>query len=407
MRSLCFNLLELVSLLVEIHYSYMPVFKGSLSSKLPQVGTTIFATMSALSAEFNAINLSQGFPDFGVDPVLLNLVDKYMKQGYNQYAPMPGVLPLREALSAKMDKAYSTSYDPNSEITITAGATQAIYSAISAAVKEDDEVILFTPAYDCYGPSIELNGGKPIHIQMQPPYYNIDWEEVKKTVNHRTKLIIINTPHNPTGTILSAKDLMELEKITSNSDIMILSDEVYEHIIFDGYEHQSVARYPKLAERSFIVYSFGKTFHATGWKLGYCVAPEKMMKEFRKMHQFQTFACNHPMQMALAEYLLNENNYNAIGSMYQYKRDLFNSLLKDSRFEIRPSAGTYFQLLDYKAISDEKDIDLAKQWTIDHKVSSIPVSVFYRQPVHENVLRFCFAKQDETIAAAAKILSNI
>jgi methionine aminotransferase len=363
--------------------------------------------MSALSAECNAINLSQGFPDFGVDPVLIDLVNKCMKQGFNQYAPMPGVLPLRKALAAKMEKAYSTSYDPDSEITITAGATQAIYSAISAVVKEGDEVILFTPAYDCYAPSIELNGGKPIYIQMQAPYYNIDWEEVKKTVNHRTKLIVINTPHNPTGTILSAKDLIELEKITSNSDIMILSDEVYEHIIFDGYEHQSVARYPKLAERSFIVYSFGKTFHVTGWKLGYCVAPEKMMKEFRKMHQFQTFACNHPIQMALSEYLLDENNYSNIDSMYQSKRDLFNSLLKDSRFEIRPSAGTYFQLLDYGKITEEKDTELARQWTQKHKISSIPVSVFYRQPVYKNVLRFCFAKQDETIAAAAKILSNI
>ncbi len=385
----------------------MPTFKGSLSSKLPQVGTSIFATMSALSAECGAINLSQGFPDFGVDPVLLNLADKYMKQGFNQYAPMPGVLPLRQALAAKMENAYGTSYDPNSEITITAGATQAIYSAISAVIKEGDEVILFTPAYDCYGPTIELNGGKPIYIQMKAPTYNIDWEEVKKSVNHRTKLIIINTPHNPTGTILSAQDLMQLDKITSNSDILILSDEVYEHIIFDGYEHQSVARYSKLAERSFIVYSFGKTFHATGWKLGYCVGPEKMMNEFRKTHQFQTFACNHPMQMALAEYLLDENNYSNIGSMYQYKRDLFNSLLKDSRFEIRPSAGTYFQLLGYKALSEKKDTDLAETWTKEHSVSSVPVSVFYRQPVDENVLRFCFAKQDETIAAAAKILSNI
>ncbi len=385
----------------------MPEFKGSLSSKLPQVGTSIFATMSALSAQENAINLSQGFPDFGVDPILLNLVDKYLKEGYNQYAPMPGILPLRQALAAKMEQAYSTEYDPESEVTLTAGATQAIYSAISAVIKEGDEVVLFTPAYDCYGPTIELNGGKPIYIQMQPPYYQIDWEEVKKTVNYRTKLIIINTPHNPTGTILSAKDMIELEKITSNSDIMILSDEVYEHIIFDGYEHQSVARFPKLAERSFIVYSFGKTFHATGWKLGYCVAPEKMMREFRKTHQFQAFACNHPMQAALAEYLMDSAHYANIGSMYQYKRDLFNSLLKDSRFEIRPSAGTYFQLLGYKEISDEKDTELAIRLTKELKVSSIPVSVFYHQPVHNNVLRFCFAKQDETIAAAAKILSTI
>lgn len=385
----------------------MPEFKGSLSSKLPKVGTTIFTVMSALSQQHNVINLSQGFPDFGVDPKLLALASKAMKKGHNQYAPMPGILPLRKVLSEKVEKAYSVSYDPESEITITAGATQAIYSAISAVVKEGDEVILFSPAYDCYGPTIELNGGKPIYVQMQAPYYTIDWEEVKKTVNYRTKLIIINTPHNPTGTILSARDMLELEKITKDSDILILSDEVYEHIIFDGYEHQSVARYPKLAERSFIVYSFGKTFHATGWKMGYCLAPGKLMAEFRKTHQFQVFACNHPMQVALAEYLQDENNYNQVSAMYQYKRDLFNSLLKGSRFQIRPSAGTYFQLLDYSNISEKEDVELAEQWTKEQKVSSIPVSVFYHQPQHNNVLRFCFAKSDETIEAAAKILSRL
>jgi methionine aminotransferase len=242
---------------------------------------------------------------------------------------------------------------------------------------------------------------------MQAPYYNIDWEEVKKTVTYRTKMIIINTPHNPTGAILSAKDMQELEKITNGSDILILSDEVYEHIIFDGYEHQSVARYPKLAERSFIVYSFGKTFHATGWKLGYCVAPERLMAEFRKTHQFQVFACNHPFQMALAEYLQDEANYTEVSQLYQGKRDLFNSLLKDSRFEVRPSAGTYFQLLDYSNISNQTDVELAEEWTKAIGVSSIPVSVFYHQSVQHNVLRFCFAKQDETLSEAAKILSQI
>ena len=390
-----------------IHIALMPQFKGSLSSKLPHIGTTIFSVMSAISQQEEAINLSQGFPDFGVDPVLLSLADKYMKAGFNQYAPMPGAKPLRDAISAKMEKSYSVSYDPESEVTVTAGATQAIYSAITAVVKEGDEVILFTPAYDCYAPTIELNGGTPIYIQMQAPYYEIDWNEVKKTVNYRTKMIIINTPHNPTGAILTARDMIELKKIIHNSDILILSDEVYEHIIFDGYEHQSVARYPKLAERSFIVYSFGKTFHATGWKMGYCVAPEKLMAEFRKAHQFQVFACNHPIQLALAEYLQNDENYANVSKLYQYKRDLFNSSLKDSRFLIRPSAGTYFQLLDYSKISAEIDVNLAKEWTREFKVSSIPVSVFYRQPLHNNVLRFCFAKQDETLATAAKILSQI
>ncbi|MCB0479974.1 MAG: aminotransferase class I/II-fold pyridoxal phosphate-dependent enzyme [Flavobacteriales bacterium] len=385
----------------------MPKFQGSLSSKLPKAGTSIFTVMSGLSAEQGAINLSQGFPDFGVDPQLIDLVTGYMKAGHNQYAPMPGLLSLRKAISQKIEKSYSLAYNPESEITITSGATQAIYSAISAVVKEGDEVILFTPAYDCYSPAIELNGGKPIHIQLQHPYYTVDWNEVKKTVNYRTKLIIINTPHNPTGSILSAADMMELEKITHNSDILILSDEVYEHIIFDGYEHQSVARFPKLAERSFIVYSFGKTFHATGWKLGYCVAPEKLMHEFRKTHQFQVFACNHPMQAAMAEYISVESNYNGVSLLYQQKRDLFNSLLKGSRFVIRPSAGTYFQLLDYSAISKDDDLSLAQKWTKEQKVSSIPVSVFYHKSVQNGVLRFCFAKQDETLARAAQILASL
>tara|TARA_B100000508_G_C11465374_1_gene281609 strand:- start:1602 stop:2693 length:1092 start_codon:yes stop_codon:yes gene_type:complete len=363
--------------------------------------------MSALSNEQKAINLSQGFPDFPVDPNLIELVSKYMRAGHNQYAPMPGLISLREAISNKVEKSYSLSYNPETEITITAGATQAIYSAISSVVKEGDEVILFTPAYDCYAPAIELNGGKPVYIQLQEPYYSIDWNEVKKSVSHRTKLIIINTPHNPTGSILSAGDMAELEKITDNSDILILSDEVYEHIIFDGYEHQSIARFPKLAERSFIVYSFGKTFHATGWKLGYCLAPERLTKEFRKTHQFQVFACNHPIQAALAEYIQYEGNYNSVSQLYQQKRDVFNSLLKDSRFIIRPSAGTYFQLLDYTNISDENDFELAQKWTAEQKVSSIPVSVFYHNPVQNGVLRFCFAKQDETLVQAAEILSRL
>ena len=383
----------------------MPEYKGSLSSKLPQVKTSIFSVMSALSNQEGAINLSQGFPDFAVDPHLIELVNKYMRAGLNQYASMPGLLSLREAISNKVEKSYSLKYNPETEVTVTSGATQAIYSAISAVVKEGDEVILFTPAYDCYAPTIELNGGSPIYIQLTAPYYTVDWNLVKKSVSHRTKLIIINTPHNPTGSILSSRDMLELEKITNNSDILLLSDEVYEHIIFDGYEHQSVARYPKLAERSFVIYSFGKTFHATGWKLGYCLAPEKLMKEFRKTHQIQVFASNHPMQAALAEYIPFEGNYNSIAPMYQQKRDLFNSLLKESRFKIRPSAGTYFQLLDYSDISEEKDDVLAQKWTIENKVSSIPVSVFYHNPVHKNVLRFCFAKQDETLMRAAEILS--
>ncbi|UTW64290.1 methionine aminotransferase [bacterium SCSIO 12741] len=384
-----------------------PDFNGNIRSKLPQAGTSIFTVMSALSAEHKAINLSQGFPDFEVDPQLIKSINKAMKSGHNQYAPMQGLLSLRERISEKVEKLYGRSYHPDTEITITAGATQAIYSAITAVVGEGDEVILFTPAYDCYAPTIKLNGGTPKYIQLKSPDFRIDWEEVKQAVNFKTKLIIINTPHNPSGTILSQEDMQALEKIVSGTDILILSDEVYEHIIFDGIEHQSVARYPGLAERSFAVYSFGKTFHATGWKMGYCLAPSFLMEEFRKIHQFQVFACNHPVQYGLAQYLENEENYLNVAPMYQEKRDLFCELLEDSRFVVRPSQGTYFQLLDYSQISDEEDAELAAKWTEEFKVSSIPVSVFYHNPIQNKVLRFCFAKQNETLEQAAKILRKI
>lgn len=382
-------------------------FPGTLKSKLHKTGTTIFAIMSGLANEYGAINLSQGFPDFPVSPGLIELINRNMKAGHNQYAPMPGYRPLREVIAAKVQNLYSASYDPDKEITITAGGTQAIYSAITSIIKEGDEVIVFEPAYDCYVPAIELNGGIPVQLQLKGPDFHIDWNEVKKMVNQRTRMIMINSPHNPTGAILTAKDMHQLEKITHNRDIVIVSDEVYEHIIFDGYEHQSVMRYPKLAERSFVVFSFGKTFHATGWKTGYCIAPENLMTEFRKVHQFQVFSVNTPIQYALAEYMADAGNYSGINAFYQRKRDLFLSLIKGSRFKPLNCSGSYFQLLDYSKISDEKDTDFAIRVTKEYGVAAIPISVFYKNPIEQKVLRFCFAKEDATLELAAEKLRTI
>lgn len=385
----------------------MAEYPNIIKSKLPKVGTTIFTVMSQLANEQNAINLSQGFPDFESSKELSNLVMEAMNKGLNQYAPMPGLISLREQIAIKTENLYGVNYHPESEITITAGATQAIYTAIAAMVHEGDEVIIFTPAYDCYEPSIELNGGKPVFVQMNAPDYSINWEQVKKLINQRTKMIIINTPHNPTGTVLSNEDMQALEKIVSDTDIVVISDEVYEHIIFDGEQHQSAALFPGLAERSFIISSFGKTFHNTGWKLGYCIAPKNLMIEFRKAHQFVVFCVNHPMQYALAEYIKNESNYLELSSFYQQKRDYFNSLIKDSRFEILPSKGTYFELLSYKNITNMVDTEYAIELTQKHKIASIPVSVFYHQKLDEKVLRFCVAKKEETLLRAAEILNKV
>jgi len=385
----------------------MPNFNNSLSSKLPKIGTSIFTVMSSLANEEGALNMSQGFPDFQVDPKLIELVSKNMQEGHNQYAPMQGALRLREALSHKIEKAYGVKYSPESEITITAGATQAIFTAISAFVKENDEVIIFTPAYDCYQPAIELNGGRPIFVQLHAPTYKIDWQAVKKVISRKTKMIIINTPHNPSGTMLSKEDLMELDKITSGSEIIILSDEVYEHIFFDGKEHESICKYPGLIDRSIATYSFGKTFHVTGWKMGYCIGPENLMHEFRKVHQFNVFSCNHPVQIAIAEYLEDENNYINLGSFYQKKRDIFLDAVSTSRFEPIPCEGTYFQLLKYDQITDEKDVDFAIRLTKEFGVASIPVSVFYHVLLDEKVLRFCFAKGEDTLKRAGEILAKV
>ena len=385
----------------------MPNFSGTISSKLPRVGTTIFSTMSKLAMEHNAINLSQGFPDFECPQALVTAVNTAMKEGNNQYAPMPGVMRLREMIAEKTEELYGAKYNPETEITVTAGATQAIFTAIAATIREGDEVIIFEPAYDCYEPAIELNGGKTIYLQLQAPDYTINWNEVKKRVNHHTRMIIINSPHNPCGSILTVEDMKTLEKITKNTEIIILADEVYEHIIFDGHRHESMAKYPNLASRSFIISSFGKTFHTTGWKVGYCLAPKELMTEFRKVHQFNVFCVNTPMQYGIAEFLKNKSHYNDLGPFYQAKRDTFNKLLEGSRFSFVASPGTYFQLLSYERITKEKDADYAIRLIKENGLASIPISVFYHKPIFDNMLRFCFAKRDETLEKAAAILRSI
>ena len=382
-------------------------FQGSVRSKLPGVGTTIFTVMSALAREHDAINLSQGFPDFNPDQLLQSEVERALKNGHNQYAPMAGLPLLRERIAAKVDSLYKINVDPESEITITAGGTQALFTAIAALVSENDEVILFSPAYDSYAPSVELSGGKAIHYSMEAPDFTINWQQVKKLITQRTRMIVINTPHNPTGTVLTEKDMKELEKLTKGTDIIILSDEVYEHIIFDGAAHQSVLRYPKLAERSMVVGSFGKTYHATGWKVGYCIAPRELTAEFRKVHQFNVFSVSTPMQYAYAEILQHSHLYDNLAAFYQEKRDFFKKAMKGSKFELLDSKGTYFQLASYKKITEDKDTEVVKWLTKEFKVAAIPISVFYHQHLDQKVIRFCFAKENDTLERAAERLSKI
>ncbi len=379
----------------------------TLKSKLPELETTIFAVMSGLANTHNAINLSQGYPNFKSDPVLMNLVSDAMKSGYNQYAHMLGIPELRRAISAKFELLYNQSYNPDNEITVTAGATQAIYTALTAIVQPGDEVIVFRPAYDSYVPSIELNGGKAVSIELNPPHYRIDWQEVRSATSSRTKMILINSPPNPSGTILSDQDLLELQKITSGTDILILSDEVYEHIIFDGEPHMSVCRFPDLKSRSFITASFGKTFHNTGWKIGYCCAPKELMEEFVKVHQFNVFSVNHPMQVAIAKYIGEADNYLKLGEFYQRKRDLFLDLMSGSRFKLIPSKGTYFQAADYSDISGEDDMAFCRRITIDHGVAAIPISAFNLNKRNDFMIRFCFAKTDDTLKRAAEVLCRL
>lgn len=378
-----------------------------LRSKLPSVGTTIFTVMSKLAADVGAINLSQGFPDFDCDPALVDAVTRHMRDGQNQYAPMQGVPALRQAIAAKFNALYGSPYDPDSEITVTSGGTEALFDAIAAVVHPSDEVIVFEPCYDSYVPAIELNGGRPVVISLRYPEYAVPWNEVRAAVSDRTRMIVINSPHNPTATVLSPSDLDELSRIVAGTDITILSDEVYEHIIFDGMRHESMARSPSLRSRSFIVGSFGKMFHVTGWKVGYVVAPSALTAEFRKVHQFVTFATNTPVQHALADFLADPGRYRELAAFYQRKRDRFLDLIAGSRWKSLPSRGTYFQLLDYSAITDETDADFAIRLTKERGVASIPTSAFlYKQPAAP-VLRFCFAKKDATLEAAAARLKAL
>jgi methionine aminotransferase len=385
----------------------MPHFPRPIASKLPNVGTTIFTVMSRLAQEHNAINLSQGFPDFDCARELLALVTKYFNAGLNQYPPMAGVMRLRERIAEKAEALYGARYDPEHEVTVTPGATYGIFTAIATLVRPGDEVILFEPAYDSYVPSIEVNGGIPVFVQLRYPDYSIDWQRVQQAITPKTRMILINTPNNPTASVFSGEDMRMLEGMLRGTDIVVVSDEVYEHIVFDGHRHQSVARFPGLAERSFVVSSFGKTYHVTGWKMGYVLAPKELTAEFRKVHQFNVFVTNGPLQYALAEYMENRDAYLSLAAFYQKKRDFFLQGVQASRFKPLPSRGTFFQNLAYDAISNERDLDLAIRLTKERGVASIPVSVFYRKPPDHKVLRFCFAKSEETLARGAEILCRI
>ena len=381
-------------------------FEGNINGKLSQVGSSIFSVMSALAHEHNAINLAQGFPNFDCADALKQLVTDAMSKGLNQYAPMPGLPLLRERIAQKTEELYSATYDPDKEITVVPGATLGIFAAINALVRENDEVIVIEPAYDSYIPSIELAGGKAIVYEMLFPDYKIDWEQIKKLISIRTRMIIINTPHNPTGATFSFEDMRKLEKLITNTDAIILSDEVYEHIIFDGLEHQSVARYPKLAQRSVIVSSFGKTYHTTGWKMGYVLAPENITAQIRKAYQFMAFAANTPVQYAYAEILQQKEMYLELGAFYQEKRDLFRKGLKGSAFKLINCNGSYFQSVIYEKLENShlNDQEMARYLTIEKGIASIPFSSFYKRKTDNKVLRFCFAKTDDTLNRALDIL---
>ncbi|MBN8280931.1 MAG: pyridoxal phosphate-dependent aminotransferase [Gammaproteobacteria bacterium] len=377
-------------------------------SKLPDVGTTIFTVMSGLAADHGAINLSQGFPDFPAPAALLDRVVHHLRAGHNQYAPMAGLPALREAIARKTLAVYGRAVDPDTEITVTSGATEALFSAIEALVHPGDEVLCLDPAYDAYDPAIRLAGGRPVHVPLSPPAFAIDWDRLRAAVTPRTRLLVLNTPHNPTGAVLSAADMAELADLVRDTRLLVLGDEVYEHIVFDGRRHESLLRHPELAARSLVVSSFGKTCHATGWKVGYCVAPPALTREFRRVHQFVQFCVVTPLQWALADFLDSDpGHYLGLPAFYQAKRDRFCQLLAGSRFRLTPSAGTYFQLLDYGAITDEDDVAFARRLTIEAGVACIPVSVFCAEPPAARLLRFCFAKDEATLARAAEVLCRI
>lgn len=376
-------------------------------SKLPNVGTTIFTVMSALAATHKAINLSQGFPDYDCSDELKAMVNEAMQQGHNQYAPMPGLMPLRSAIAEKISRLYQQSVNPDTEITITPGGTYAIFTAIATCIHPGDEVIIFEPAYDSYIPNVLVNGGIPILISLSFPDYRINWAEVRSKITPRTKMIMLNTPHNPTGSILQENDIQELEKLVAEFNLLVLSDEVYEHLIFDGATHHSILRYPAIYRNSFVTFSFGKVFHNTGWKMGYCVAPEHLMKEYRKVHQYLCFSVNTPMQYGLAKFLETPSHYLELPAFYQQKRDYFLQLMKDTRFTPLSSEGSYFQLMKYDRISEEGDKDFAIRMTKEFGVAVIPVSAFYQDGKDDHVIRFCFAKKQATLEQAAAKLIHI
>ncbi|KEQ30391.1 aminotransferase [Pedobacter antarcticus 4BY] len=376
-------------------------------SKLPGTSDSIFTVMSQLATEHQAINLSQGFPDYECDPKLINFVAQAMQNGHNQYAPMTGAPALREWVAEKVNTLYGSDYHADKEVTITAGGTEAIFSTLSACINAGDEVIIFEPAYDSYAPTVRMLGGLVKSYEMAPPEYDIDWEMVKKLFTASTKMIILNSPHNPTGKILTETDIQALIKLTKNTDVLILSDEVYEHLIYDGEQHRSLAIYPELRERAIIIASFGKLLHATGWKTGYCLAPEYLMKEFRKVHQFNVFSVNTPMQIGIANYLKNPETYLNLSSFFQQKRDLFRSLLAETKFKLLPCKGSYFQCVSYEHFSEEDDTVMAKRLITDFGVASIPVSAFYTRNTDHRVLRFCFAKKQDTLEKSVERLMKL
>ena len=376
----------------------------SINSKLPNVATTIFTVMSVLAAEHKAINLGQGYPDFMMNTALIALVNEAMQTGNNQYVHMNGLPLLRERLAEKMESLYSANINADTDITITPGGTYAIYTALTTVLQPGDEVIVFEPGYDSYIPNIIINGAIPVLITLTYPDYAIDWELVKTKITSKTKMIMLNTPHNPTGSVLSSFDIEQLRSIVKDTGIFILSDEVYEHLIFDNKQHESMLRYPDLRQRSFVCFSFGKTYHCTGWKLGYCVAPAALMKEFRKVHQFNCFSCNSPVQVALATFIQHKELYLQLGKEVQQKRDYFQQLMQQTKFKALPSYGSYFQLYSYANISDEKEKDLAIRITKEFGVATIPVSVFYNKEKDDKVLRFCFVKKESTLEEAVNRL---
>ena len=385
----------------------MPRLPFLVTSRLPGVGTTIFTVMSRLAAECGAINLSQGFPDFSASPELFERVAWHMHSGANQYAPMAGVPSLREAIVARSERLYGTRYDPEHEVTITAGGTQAIFTAVTALVRPGDEVVVLEPVYDSYVPAIELAGGRAVRASLAPPHYRPDWQRIGALLSPRTRMILLNSPHNPTGSIFTRDDLDALAGLLRGTGVVVLSDEVYEHIVFDGARHESVSRHPELAARSFVVGSFGKTFHVTGWKVGWALAPRELMAEFRKVHQFVVFTVNTPVQLALADHMSDPSRWLELPAFYQRKRDLFRAGLAASRLDLLPCAGTYFQLASYARVSDEPDTVLAERLTREIGVASIPVSAFHADGRQDRVLRFCFAKSDETLSRACERLARI